>query len=156
MPQAARRRYLHLACAHFARELVLNDGFARLNSSELAAALRWSLDELRWPIGSESALLLTPHVSKWYTKSWNSSRSIEAAVYTYHSAYVCYCKIEIVCTYSSEFHWLSKSRSADDAVRYGENLGVLQGSEQGKLLLSRFWFIRMNQHGIDRCWEHRP
>eukprot|EP00291_Cryptomonas_curvata_P022650 CAMPEP_0172161856 /NCGR_PEP_ID=MMETSP1050-20130122/6348_1 /TAXON_ID=233186 /ORGANISM="Cryptomonas curvata, Strain CCAP979/52" /LENGTH=979 /DNA_ID=CAMNT_0012831781 /DNA_START=1741 /DNA_END=4680 /DNA_ORIENTATION=- len=45
--QAARRRYLHLACVHFARELALNDGFARLNSSELAAALRWSLDEFR-------------------------------------------------------------------------------------------------------------
>jgi hypothetical protein len=45
--QAARRRYLHLACVHFARELALNDGFSRLNSSELAAALRWSLDEFR-------------------------------------------------------------------------------------------------------------
>jgi hypothetical protein len=36
-----------LACVHFARELALNDGFSRLNSSELAAALRWSLDEFR-------------------------------------------------------------------------------------------------------------
>mmetsp|Transcript_17439 Transcript_17439/g.48149 ORF Transcript_17439/g.48149 Transcript_17439/m.48149 type:complete len:1292 (-) Transcript_17439:986-4861(-) len=45
--QAGRRRFLHRACVHFARELVLGDGFSRLNSSELAAGLLWSLEELR-------------------------------------------------------------------------------------------------------------
>uniref|UniRef100_A0A7S0MTS2 TmcB/TmcC TPR repeats domain-containing protein n=1 Tax=Cryptomonas curvata TaxID=233186 RepID=A0A7S0MTS2_9CRYP len=45
--QAGRRRFLHLACVHFARELVLYDGFSRLNAPELVAALQWSLYELR-------------------------------------------------------------------------------------------------------------
>jgi len=45
--QAGRRRFLHRACVHFARELALDDGMSRLNSSELAAALLWSLEELR-------------------------------------------------------------------------------------------------------------
>mmetsp|Transcript_88598 Transcript_88598/g.235788 ORF Transcript_88598/g.235788 Transcript_88598/m.235788 type:complete len:780 (+) Transcript_88598:387-2726(+) len=45
--QAGRRRFLHRACVHFARELVLGDGLSRLNSAELAAALRWSLEELK-------------------------------------------------------------------------------------------------------------
>jgi hypothetical protein len=45
--QAGRRRFLHLACVHFSRELVLDDGFSRLNNSELSAALRWSINEFR-------------------------------------------------------------------------------------------------------------
>lgn len=45
--QANRRRFLQMAAVHFTRELVLADGFSRLNSSELAAGLRWALDSLQ-------------------------------------------------------------------------------------------------------------
>ncbi len=45
--QANRRRFLHMACVHFARELVLADGLSRLNTSELAAGLRWALNSLK-------------------------------------------------------------------------------------------------------------
>lgn len=45
--QANRRRFLHMASVHFARELVLADGFSRLNTSEVAVALRWALDSLQ-------------------------------------------------------------------------------------------------------------
>ncbi len=45
--QANRRRFLQMACVHFSRELVLADGFSRLNASELAAGLRWALDSLK-------------------------------------------------------------------------------------------------------------
>lgn len=45
--QAGRRRYLTRACAHFARELVLDDGFARMDKATLHGALAWHLGELR-------------------------------------------------------------------------------------------------------------
>lgn len=45
--QAGRRRTLSRACAHLTRELVLDDGFARLSRRELAGALSFYLQELR-------------------------------------------------------------------------------------------------------------
>jgi hypothetical protein len=47
IPQAGRRRYLTRACVHFTRELVLSDGFSRLDTAGNAAALRFYLKELK-------------------------------------------------------------------------------------------------------------
>jgi len=45
--QAGRRRFLVRSCCHFARELVLDDGFSRMDKSWTASALRFHLEELK-------------------------------------------------------------------------------------------------------------
>ncbi len=40
LSQASRRQFLHAACVHYARELVIADGWSRLGPSEIAAALQ--------------------------------------------------------------------------------------------------------------------
>jgi hypothetical protein len=38
--QASRRQFLHAACVHYSRELVIADGWSRLGQNEIAAALQ--------------------------------------------------------------------------------------------------------------------
>eukprot|EP00961_Rhodomonas_salina_P038043 511455-Rhodomonas_salina.2 len=44
--QVARRLFLTRSCAHLSRELVLADGFSRMDQAETASALRYFIDEL--------------------------------------------------------------------------------------------------------------
>mmetsp|Transcript_39743 Transcript_39743/g.81397 ORF Transcript_39743/g.81397 Transcript_39743/m.81397 type:complete len:320 (+) Transcript_39743:140-1099(+) len=45
--QGGRRRYLMRACVHYARELVLDDGFSRMDKATITGALAHHLAELR-------------------------------------------------------------------------------------------------------------
>jgi len=45
--QAGRRRYLVRSCVHYTRELVLNDGYSRMDRIELSTALRFYLQEFK-------------------------------------------------------------------------------------------------------------
>lgn len=71
--QAGRRRYLVWACAHLSRELVLADGFARMDKATIHGALAWHLQALR---ESNRALRLghalgVRHGADWHNQEHN-------------------------------------------------------------------------------------